>query len=142
MARLPQEAAPDWQGPLLRLTSDPAWSSLLADPARAVHLAVMLEPWLSLVLSGRKTVESRFGKHPVPPYGTVTPGDIIVFKRSSGPVLALALAVGVRYAGLSPDPASARGDLAGLRTTVPISPTPRPPRPVYSRGPGFTLTPR
>ena len=53
-----------------------------------VHVAVMREPWLTQVLQGRKTVESRFSTLPIPPHGVVKPGDLLLFKRASGPVCA------------------------------------------------------
>jgi hypothetical protein len=56
-----------------------------------LHLAVFAEPFLSLVLEGRKTVESRFGRTRCAPYDQVRPGDIILLKQVSGPVRGLAL---------------------------------------------------
>ena len=33
-----------------------------------LHLGVFAEPWLSYMLDGRKTIESRFGKNRIAPY--------------------------------------------------------------------------
>lgn len=57
-----------------------------------VHLAVFVEPYLEAILDGRKTIESRFGVHRNPPFDRVHPGDLILLKRSGGPVVGIALA--------------------------------------------------
>lgn len=53
------------------------------------HLAVFVEPFLSYILDGRKTVESRFSVTRMPPYGRVTSGDLLLLKRSGGPVVGM-----------------------------------------------------
>ncbi|HJZ47077.1 MAG TPA: ASCH domain-containing protein [Roseiflexaceae bacterium] len=66
------------------------------------HLAIMVEPYLTRVLAGEKTIESRFSRSRIPPYGCVAAGDLIWLKRAGGPVLASARASEVRqYSGLS-----------------------------------------
>lgn len=67
-----------------------------------VHLAIFVEPYLSAVLDGRKTIESRFGVQKRPPYLRVQTGDIILLKRSGGPVMGVAIAQAVRFYQLSP----------------------------------------
>ena len=57
-----------------------------------VHLAVFQEPYLQAVLDGRKTIESRFSLTRCAPYDRVGRGDLILLKRSGGPVVGLALA--------------------------------------------------
>ncbi len=59
-----------------RLASGSGWEPALEpiiDPARPerAHLAVMHEPYLSYVLEGRKTIESRFSRHRVAPFDQV-----------------------------------------------------------------------
>ena len=49
----------------------------------SIHLAVLLEPYLKFIIEGRKTVESRFSKHRIPPYGAVESGDVVLLKRSA-----------------------------------------------------------
>lgn len=69
-------------------------STLLHDLARfsqslkrqSIHLAILQEPYLSFIINGRKTIESRFSKNKIIPYKSVLPGDIILLKRSSGNV--------------------------------------------------------
>ncbi len=52
-----------------------------------LHLAVFVEPYLGLILAGWKTVESRFSARRIVPYGCVDAGDVVMFKRSGGPVV-------------------------------------------------------
>jgi hypothetical protein len=58
---------------------------------RGVHLAIFVEPFLQFVLEGRKTIESRFSMHRLAPYDKVRSGDIIVLKRSGGPVVGVCI---------------------------------------------------
>ncbi|SRR6266702_8579539 len=55
----------------------------------ALHLAVLVEPYLQFILDGRKTVESRFSTRRFPPYKSVQRGDVILLKRSGGPIMGL-----------------------------------------------------
>jgi hypothetical protein len=69
----------------------------LSDAARptspiGIHLAIFAEPFLSLVLSGEKTIESRFSRNRCAPYGEIEDGDIILLKEVAGPICGLALA--------------------------------------------------
>jgi hypothetical protein len=70
------------------LADDREWSEYLADAA-GVHLAVLVEPFLTYLLDGRKTVESRFGKTRSAPYCQVASGDVVLLKRTGGPVVGL-----------------------------------------------------
>lgn len=54
-----------------------------------IHLAVFSEPYLSLILSGVKTIESRFSINQVSPYRKVFPKDIVLIKKSGGDVIGL-----------------------------------------------------
>jgi hypothetical protein len=58
---------------------------LLLDETVGVHLAVMLEPFLTHILKGRKTIESRFAKNAIAPYSSIKSGDIVFMK--AGPVV-------------------------------------------------------
>src|SRR5579859_1065899 len=70
---------------------------------RPMHLAIMREPYLSRVLDGSKTIESRWLHTRRAPYGRLQAGDQIAFKRSGGSILAVASAVRVeQYADLTP----------------------------------------
>jgi hypothetical protein len=68
------------------------------------HLAVMVEPYLTRVLSGEKTIESRFARVRAAPYGQIAPGDLIWLKRAGGPIMGSARVAEVhQYAGLTPE---------------------------------------
>jgi ASC-1-like (ASCH) protein len=56
----------------------------------------MNQPYLDLVLSGRKVIESRFMKVQKVPYRCVNQGDTLFFKVSSGPVIGKARAAAVK----------------------------------------------
>lgn len=73
---------------------DEAWHTAIApavdgrEAGASLHLAVLVEPYLTYLLDGRKTVESRFSTRAIPPFGRVLPGDVVLLKAASGPVLA------------------------------------------------------
>lgn len=68
---------------------------------RATHLAVMSEPFLSYVLKGKKTIESRFSRYKIAPYQKIQPGDLVLMKRSGGKVVASFVAGAVECIELS-----------------------------------------
>lgn len=67
-----------------------ALQRLADDTSVAVHVAVMVEPYLSFVVDGRKRIESRLTKNRIAPFGRAASGDIVLFKRSGGPITAVA----------------------------------------------------
>lgn len=69
----------------------------------SVHLAIFVEPYLSFVLEGEKTIESRFSAVRCAPYRRVSPGDVVVLKGSGGPVQGVALVDHVWTYDLDPD---------------------------------------
>jgi hypothetical protein len=74
------------------IQGDTYWEQRLAGISASnvgIHVAIFIEPYLSYVLSGRKTVESRFGMRRYAPYGKASRGDVIFLKRSSGPILGI-----------------------------------------------------
>ena len=76
-----------------RVRFDSYWNARLAQfPSleQSVHLGVFVEPFLGFVLDGRKRVESRFSTTRRAPFRSVSSGDVLLLKRSSGPVLAIA----------------------------------------------------
>jgi hypothetical protein len=80
---------------LERLPADPYWQASLQRVHSAdadVHIAIFHEPFLSLLLAGRKTVESRYSKNRVAPFEAVSAGDLLLLKRSSGPIVGVAVA--------------------------------------------------
>ena len=81
---------------LEHISGDDFWLSYLSSAVDSsdgmgIHVAIFAEPFLSLVLSGRKTVESRFSRNRCAPYGEVCKGDIILIKEVAGPICGLAL---------------------------------------------------
>jgi hypothetical protein len=69
----------------------PYLTDLLGDPRhnKAVHLGIFNQPYLDALLFGRKTIESRFSSVRCAPYYSVKTGDIVLVKRSSGPIVGL-----------------------------------------------------
>lgn len=98
-------------GPVLdvldaRLSGEPFWRRRLErveQGATRVHLAIFHEPFLSLLLAGKKTVESRFSVNRVAPFGFIARDDLILLKRSTGPIVGIALAGDPGFYELDPD---------------------------------------
>ena len=87
--------------------STPVWQTDLADlvevgPTSAIHLAVFVEPYLQYVLEGTKTLESRFSKNRCAPYERVDAGDLLLLKRSGGPVTGVCRVARVWFYELNP----------------------------------------
>lgn len=55
---------------------------------KKIHLAVFTEPYLTFLLDGKKTIESRFSKKKVTPYENIEKDDIVFVKKSGGNVVA------------------------------------------------------
>lgn len=97
------------------VADDPFWSAsldavLAADPApRALHLAILVEPYLGLILAGQKRIEARFSVQRRAPFEQVLPDDTLLLKRSGGPLLGIGRVGEVRCLTLAP------GDLDDLR---------------------------
>lgn len=53
-----------------------------------IHLGIFAEPYLSLMMNGKKTIESRFSKKKIVPYNQINKEDIVFVKESSGKVIA------------------------------------------------------
>jgi len=80
-----------------RLAESAFWQNYLSEAEHpqsriGMHVAIFAEPFLSFLLDGRKTVESRFSRNRCAPFGEVSDGDIILIKEVAGPICALALA--------------------------------------------------
>src|SRR5262245_20163342 len=68
-----------------------------------IHIAVLLKPYLDLVLSGRKTVECRLTRQARDPYERIEAGERIYFKQSAGPYGVTAVVDHVMFeSGLTP----------------------------------------
>jgi predicted transcriptional regulator len=67
----------------------PSWSVLrqAVQENRVVHLAVMVEPYLTYILEGKKCIESRFSKHAIAPFCQIESGELVLLKLTGGPVV-------------------------------------------------------
>ncbi len=52
-----------------------------------IHLGVFTEPYLTFMLDGKKTIESRFSKNRILPFEHIGKSDIVFLKKSSGNVV-------------------------------------------------------
>ena len=79
------------------------WAVLREALARRqrVHLAVMVEPYLSYILQGRKSIESRFSKNAIAPYLQIGPDDLVLLKLTGGPVVGCFTTEAVEFVNLS-----------------------------------------
>ncbi len=68
-------------------TNDTGKNKLNGQNNRGIHLAIFSEPFLSLLLSGKKTIESRFSLNKNGPFEKVCSGDIVFVKKTGGPIL-------------------------------------------------------
>ena len=55
--------------------------------SKTVHLGVFTEPYLSYMMAGRKTIESRFSKNKIAPYEKLTKEDVVFIKKSGGGIV-------------------------------------------------------
>lgn len=69
----------------------------------ALHLAILVNPYLERILTGQKTIESRFSMQRRAPYQQIQKDDIVLLKRSGGPILGIGLADNVMFYQLTPD---------------------------------------
>ena len=82
----------DWKRGLLdrlsALSRNTAFSTAFVDDdcPVGIHLAVFVEPYLSLLLQGKKTIESRFSVNKHAPFKQVQRGDVLILKRTAGPI--------------------------------------------------------
>jgi hypothetical protein len=85
----------DWKRILLRRLAKTELPAPFAqgfkegEAVTGIHLAVFMEPYLTYVLDGKKTVESRFSLTRQAPFEQVIAGDIVIMKKTGGPVCGL-----------------------------------------------------
>lgn len=68
-----------------------------------LHLAVFIEPYLSFIFEGKKTIESRFNTAKQAPFQRVSAGDVLLLKRSGGPVCGICLISDAWFYRLDPN---------------------------------------
>lgn len=54
---------------------------------KKIHLGIFSKPYLTYMLEGKKTIESRFSKNKILPYNQITKDDIVIIKKSSGNIV-------------------------------------------------------
>jgi ASC-1-like (ASCH) protein len=77
------------------LTKDRSWKRSLSvrnEKRFTLHLAIFREPYLTSIMEGKKTIETRFAKRRCAPYQRIAPGDIIVLKRASARIVGICMA--------------------------------------------------
>lgn len=57
----------------------------------SIHLGIFIEPYLQLIIDEKKTIESRFSVNQCPPFEKVQKGDILLLKRSGGPIVGICI---------------------------------------------------
>ena len=102
-----------WKTKLLKklrvdLQNDNFWTNYFKDIDNqskdiAIHLAIFSAPLLEKLLEGEKVLESRFSNNKISPFGKIKTGDIVVVKKSGGPVMATFITdVVTSYSNLTP----------------------------------------
>lgn len=51
------------------------------------HLAILTKEGIQRILSGQKTVETRFSRHKIPPFNAVHTGDIVYIKEAGKDII-------------------------------------------------------
>lgn len=57
-----------------------------------VHVGIFAEPYLTLITQSKKTIESRFSVNKISPYGKIFKGDIVLVKKTGGPIVGMFVA--------------------------------------------------
>jgi hypothetical protein len=77
----------------ISLKEDPYWTSLFNDAVFNhrvnIHLAIFNEPFLTMLFTGEKTMESRFSINNIVPYNRIAKYDIVLVKKSGGGIVAV-----------------------------------------------------
>lgn len=68
-----------------------------AEDAPSIHLGIFVEPFLSFLLEGQKTVESRFSANRQAPFQVAHENDILLVKASGGPIVGICRIVTAWY---------------------------------------------
>ncbi len=76
---LPQEI------PHPKIDSDDFWETYQENATDvSIHIAILSKPYLKSILTGHKTIESRFSLHRRMPYERIKKGDVILLKEVGG----------------------------------------------------------
>jgi hypothetical protein len=85
------------------LVEDNGWLKKLAADCFSVHLAIFREPYLTFIMEGKKTIETRFAKRPCPPFNRVSKGDVVLMKQAGGKIIGMCEVEKVWFYRLDPD---------------------------------------
>lgn len=66
------------------------------------HIAILRQLFYDFVLSGLKTIESRWSMHKIAPYNKIKIGDTIFIKKTGDKILANAVVKDVKFFDLTP----------------------------------------
>ncbi|MBK6510275.1 MAG: ASCH domain-containing protein [Haliea sp.] len=82
----------DWKSNVLEdakvaLGRLPKYSKLVNRSSTTIHLGIFTEPYLDYILEGKKTVEARFSAVKCAPYKRANTGDILLLKKTGGPIV-------------------------------------------------------
>lgn len=67
---------------------DESWAARLRElPPERIHIAVCVEPFLTRIFTGEKTLESRLARNRITPWHRVRAGDAVLLKHSGGPIV-------------------------------------------------------
>lgn len=66
------------------------------------HIAILRQPFYDLIISGEKTIESRWSLNKIAPFDKVKKGDIIYLKKSGCQISAKAVVKEVKQFNLTP----------------------------------------
>lgn len=88
-----------------------------------IHLAIFNEPFLNLLFTGQKTIESRFSINNVTPYRKIFKNDIVLVKKAGGPITGAFFVKNVHYySNLNPKKISELEQLYGQAACWNIDP--------------------
>lgn len=86
-----------------RLDHSDRWRKKLSKTDFTLHLGIFREPYLTYIMEGKKTIETRFAKRACPPYKRVAKGDVVLMKPVGGRVAGICEIDQVWFYQLDPD---------------------------------------
>lgn len=77
--------------------------SLIVNQYMRKHLAIMSKATIEAILSGKKTIETRFSHHKIVPFGAVSKGDLVYLKPPGEEIIGqFKVKKVISYEGLTP----------------------------------------
>lgn len=87
-----------------------------------LHLAIFTPTFLDSLVCGKKTIESRFSRHRIAPWGTVHDGDLILAAKPGTVVVAMFVAIQINYYDLTLTPISSLKERFSLPVAAYLDP--------------------